>query len=71
MRLALFTGVTQHEASWRIAMRPLLNFIKDDSGQDLIEYALLVSFVALISIAALKLLGGKISGFYNTVGNEF
>jgi pilus assembly protein Flp/PilA len=52
-------------------MRPLLNFVKDESGQDLIEYALLVSFVALISIAALKVLGGKISGFYNTVGAEF
>ena len=45
-------------------------FIEEEQGQDLVEYALLASLVALASIAALKVLGGKISSFYNTVGNE-
>ena len=45
-------------------------FIRDEQGQDLIEYALLASLVAIVSIAALKALGAKVSTFYNTVGNN-
>jgi Flp pilus assembly pilin Flp len=33
---------------------------RDDRGQDLIEYALLAGFIALIAIAAVELLGGGI-----------
>jgi Flp pilus assembly pilin Flp len=40
--------------------RTLRGFIADDSGQDLIEYALLASFLAIVSIAGLRFLGGKI-----------
>ena len=46
-------------------------FIEEEQGQDLVEYALLASLVALASVAALKVLGPKIAGFYNRVGNEF
>ena len=46
-------------------------FIQDEQGQDLVEYALLASLVAMASVAALKVLGPKISGFYNKVSNEF
>jgi len=45
-------------------------FIEEEQGQDLVEYALLASLVALASIAALKVLGGKISGFYNTLSGQ-
>ena len=31
----------------------------DDAGQDLVEYALLCSLLALISIASLRFLGGN------------
>jgi len=33
----------------------------DDRGQDLIEYALLASLVAIVSITALRFLGSKIN----------
>jgi pilus assembly protein Flp/PilA len=46
-------------------------FIQDEQGQDLVEYALLASLVAMASVAALKVLGPKISGFYNKVSAEF
>ena len=46
-------------------------FIQDEQGQDLVEYALLASLVAMASVAALKVLGPKISSFYNKVSNEF
>ena len=45
-------------------------FIQDEQGQDLVEYALLASLVAMASVAALKVLGPKISGFYSKVGSE-
>jgi Flp pilus assembly pilin Flp len=38
--------------------------IRGESGQDLIEYALLVSFLALVSVAALNILGTSLAGFY-------
>jgi Flp pilus assembly pilin Flp len=38
----------------------------DDSGQGLIEYALVISLVAIVAIAALQLLGKKAS---NTLSN--
>ena len=41
--------------------RMLRGFVADESGQDLVEYALLTSFLAVISIAVLKLLGTRIS----------
>jgi Flp pilus assembly pilin Flp len=41
--------------------RMLRGFIADDSGQDLIEYALLTSFIAIVSITALRFLGAKIN----------
>ena len=52
-------------------MRTLREFLKDESGQDLVEYALLASLVAIASIAALKVLGAKVSGFYGTIGSAF
>ena len=50
-------------------MRPLLAFIRDEDGQDLVEYALLAAFIAISSVAALKTLGPKVSAFYETIGN--
>jgi len=52
-------------------MRSLRLFIEEESGQDLVEYSLLAAFIAISSVAALKVLGPKIAGFYNTLGNEF
>jgi len=41
--------------------------MKDEAGQDLIEYALLAAFVALGSVAALIVLGPAIKGLFDTV----
>jgi len=45
-------------------------FIREEQGQDLIEYALLASLVAIVSIAALKALGAKVATFYGTVASN-
>jgi pilus assembly protein Flp/PilA len=48
----------------------LTAFIKDEAGQDLIEYALVAGLVALGAIAAMTGLSGKIGNAFNTVGNN-
>jgi Flp pilus assembly pilin Flp len=41
-----------------------------EDGQALIEYALIVSLIALIAIASLKLTGTNISKILNTIAGE-
>ncbi len=48
----------------------LVAFSKDESGQDLIEYALVAGLVALGAIAAMTGLSGKIGNAFGTVGND-
>jgi Flp pilus assembly pilin Flp len=43
---------------------------KDQSGAALIEYALVVGLVAVVSIASLTALQGKISTAYTTIGSK-
>jgi len=45
-------------------------FWQDDSGQDLIEYTLLMAFVALASAALFLGAGGSISGIWSTTNNQ-
>jgi pilus assembly protein Flp/PilA len=47
----------------------LSNLLRDDSGQDLIEYALVAALIALGATAAMSGLATKISTAFNTVGN--
>ena len=50
------------------SMRAMVNrLVKDESGQDLIEYALLAAFVALGSVAALTVLGPAIKTLFESV----
>jgi len=42
--------------------------IKDESGQDLIEYALVVALIALAATAGMGTLATKISGAFTSVG---
>jgi pilus assembly protein Flp/PilA len=43
---------------------------QEESGQDLIEYALVAALVALGSVAAMKGLGNSIGNTFNGVGNS-
>jgi Flp pilus assembly pilin Flp len=48
----------------------LKNFIQDEQGQDLIEYTLLMAFVALASAALFIGAGGSISGIWTTTNSQ-
>jgi pilus assembly protein Flp/PilA len=49
----------------------LINLIRrDDEGQGLAEYALILALIAIVAIIALLFLGGAISGILSTIGNS-
>jgi Flp pilus assembly pilin Flp len=51
-------------------MTSIYNFLRDDQGQDLIEYTLLMAFVALASAALFIGAGGSISGIWKTSNSQ-
>ena len=48
----------------------LKNFWHDEQGQDLIEYTLLMAFVALASAALFIGAGGSIKGIWSTTNSQ-
>ncbi len=48
----------------------LVSLGREESGQDLIEYALVAALIALGSVAAMKTLSNNISNAFGTVGNN-
>jgi pilus assembly protein Flp/PilA len=48
----------------------LHNLAKDESGQDLIEYALVAALVGLGAVASMKTLSTTISNAFTTVGTN-
>ncbi len=51
-------------------MTLLRNFWKDEQGQDLIEYTLLMAFVALASAALFMGAGGSIKGIWSVTNTQ-
>ena len=51
-------------------MTYLRNFWKDEQGQDLIEYTLLMAFVALASAALFLGAGNSIKGIWSTTNSS-
>jgi pilus assembly protein Flp/PilA len=45
-------------------------FIRDESGQDLIEYALVAGLIGLAAVAAMSGLAADIGSAFNSVGNS-
>ncbi|HLB19378.1 MAG TPA: Flp family type IVb pilin [Gaiellaceae bacterium] len=48
----------------------LARALNDEDGQGLTEYALILALIAIIAIAALTLLGGKVTSVLSTIGNS-
>ncbi len=43
---------------------------RDEEGQGMIEYGLIIAFVAIVVIAALSILGPKIASIFNKASNS-
>jgi pilus assembly protein Flp/PilA len=52
----------------------LVNFVKsfarNDEGQDLLEYALLVALIALVAIAAVTAAGGSVKTIFQAIADQ-
>ncbi|HTA44116.1 MAG TPA: Flp family type IVb pilin [Bryobacteraceae bacterium] len=51
-------------------MNYLLKFLRDEEGQDLIEYTLLMAFIALASAAIFVSAGSSVSGIWGAASNQ-
>jgi Flp pilus assembly pilin Flp len=47
-----------------------LRLVRDEDGQDLIEYALLATFIALLAIVGAGILGTALNNWYQKVGDN-
>jgi len=45
-------------------MKNLRRFIREEDGQDMVEYALLASFISIVAIAALRAIGPLVNAIY-------
>jgi pilus assembly protein Flp/PilA len=74
-------GQTSHgaAASTRAGLTPLLRgkggeyvltFIRDEEGQGLVEYALIIAVIAIAVIVAMVFLRGQIQNIFSNIGNN-
>jgi pilus assembly protein Flp/PilA len=45
-------------------------FVREEEGQDLIEYALLAGFISLVAVAAITQVGQGINGVYTNINSQ-
>jgi pilus assembly protein Flp/PilA len=46
------------------------SFARNEEGQDLLEYALLVALIALVAIVAVEAAGGSVSAIFQEIADE-
>ncbi len=51
------------------SIQQLLRYDRDDAGQGLAEYALILALIAIVAIVALLYLGGQISDKLSIIGS--
>jgi pilus assembly protein Flp/PilA len=52
-----------------LVLKTLLNMVRSDDGQGLVEYALIVALVSIVAIAALIFLGNSANNQLNTAAS--
>jgi pilus assembly protein Flp/PilA len=51
-------------------MNQVIKFLKQEDGQDLIEYALLAALIALAAVVAMQATGTSINGVFNSISGR-
>lgn len=59
-------SLTAHHSKGELVLKNFTSMLRDDEGQGLVEYALIIALVSIVAIAALRFLGGKAN---NTLAN--
>ena len=47
-----------------------LRLIREDEGQDLIEYGLLIGIITILLIVSIKAIGPKVATYFSTLNAE-
>jgi pilus assembly protein Flp/PilA len=55
--------------NFSVLLTQLHQFQEDESGQDIVEYALLGAFIALGAVSSLKSVATGVAGVFNTTGS--
>ncbi len=50
-------------------MELIKRFVREEEGQGLVEYALILGLIAIVAITALSAAGGKVAQGLNTITN--
>ncbi len=48
-------------------MNFLRKFVREEEGQDMIEYALLAAFISIVAIVTLQAIGPLVQGIYGAI----
>ena len=48
----------------------VVRFVREEEGQDLIEYGLLIGIITVGCIVAIKAIGPKVAGYFTTLNND-
>jgi pilus assembly protein Flp/PilA len=51
----------------KLVVTRLRSLVRDDSGQDLLEYALLIALIALVCVAAVGLAGTAVKTIFTNI----
>jgi pilus assembly protein Flp/PilA len=51
-------------------LNSLVKLFKDEEGQGLVEYALILVLIAIVVIAALRTLGGKVNTTFTNINDQ-
>lgn len=51
-------------------MELIRRFVKEEEGQGLVEYALIIGLISIVAIAALSAAGGSIGDMFDSVSNS-
>lgn len=51
-------------------VKMLLRWFKDEEGQGMVEYGLIIALIAIVVIVALAALGPKVRDIFNKVNDE-
>jgi pilus assembly protein Flp/PilA len=46
------------------------SFVRNEEGQDLLEYALLVALIALVAFGAVQAAGTSVNGIFNSIATQ-
>jgi pilus assembly protein Flp/PilA len=48
----------------------LKSMIRDEEGASMVEYGLLIAFIAIVALVGVKVVGTNLNSLFNTVGQD-